>query len=153
MRANVSYVNRKQREDDGEKAKRDESTDHGGRESNDPRAKGHAWPEQCQGCCDGCRKGYVEEGEAEVTKSKWTPGPWVVMDYTDDEEFPRWCVVPSSCVGTIAHVQKSEANANLIAAAPDLYEVLEAMVDGEIGNAKFNAMRHAALAKARGEKQ
>lgn len=88
-----------------------------------------------------------------MTESKWTPGPWAVMDYTDDEEFPRWCVVPLSCVGTIAHVQKSEANANLIAAAPDLYEALEAMGDDRIGDAEFNAMRNAALAKARGEKQ
>lgn len=93
-----------------------------------------------------------------MTDTKFTPGPWLLMDYNADETFPRWCVVPKSCIGTIAHVQVSEANANLIAAAPDLYGALERAeytlrqygMRPEFYREASSEAR-AALAKARGE--
>ena len=86
---------------------------------------------------------------------KWTPGPWRVLN---DEAIK----VASSdgSLATVTHIHlrgrrdtsEVEANAHLIAAAPDLYAALEMAqlwlsVDGRFDMQGINA----ALAKARGE--
>lgn len=104
------------------------------------------------------------------TKTKWTPGPWSVVhdtDITGVENDPA-----NGCVGPVdvAHVYlrtvpgRTEANATIIAKAPELYKALEAMLhryvrlveSGDAGN--WNAEEdpeviaaRAALKKARGE--
>ena len=90
---------------------------------------------------------------------KWTPGPWRVLN---DEAIK----VASSdgSLATVTHIHlrgrrdtsEVEANANLIAAAPDLYAALADLLDREGDDtldsvkAKWAAAR-AALAKARGQ--
>ena len=88
---------------------------------------------------------------------KWTPGPWravmgsrhVVDVFAGDRD-----VV--SVYGGGVGFEYRDANAHLIAAAPDLYAALEAMTarmslySGHHDDA-LTAMGKAALAKARGE--
>lgn len=94
-------------------------------------------------------------------KPKFTPGPWKLEMPDYDHSF-----VPSITIGKFSFsVQDAEdgtyreANANLIAAAPDLYEACERLLALEAIDclcvehfkcAKCNAI--AALSKARGEK-
>jgi len=83
-------------------------------------------------------------------ETKWTPGPWVVC--------PAGDIWSENLVSLVADTYSPvEANAHLIAAAPELYEALEdthlacsKTVYGYDGSyaAKRNA---AALARARGE--
>ncbi len=98
-----------------------------------------------------------------MSEKKWTPGPWSVCNMTS------WCCVDHAEWGTtVAEIGENDetglANAHLIAAAPELYEALQAMIDlqenatpfgGEIYRDRvdrvFDQCR-AALAKARGEK-
>lgn len=90
------------------------------------------------------------------TNPKWTPGPWVVDDALD--------VVVRGTTNIVALCFRTnpqgEANAHLIAAAPDLYEALEmvrdadddARADGLNGlNALARRRIDCALTKARGE--
>lgn len=92
-----------------------------------------------------------------MTERKWTPGPWVerekgvhphpyVCGEYKEYEFGLDRPVVCYLVGC-----RTEANAHLIAAAPDLYEALEEIikVHGEAGPVSAKAI--AALAKARGE--
>ncbi len=85
--------------------------------------------------------------------SKHTPGPWFRMDnhstvWSDDKKSSPVCVMASA---------DYEANANLIAAAPDLLEALEGMMKcfddgvGEHWNADELDAARSAIAKARGE--
>ena len=91
---------------------------------------------------------------------KWTPGPWAV-----ERNKRTWgwvdVVGPSLGVGgptqatdlTLADEVKRIAEAHLIAAAPDMYSALDAIIDGRMwsmSDNKFGAAK-AALAKARGE--
>lgn len=91
-----------------------------------------------------------------MTERKWTPGPWVwrtgkgswqgsiepdICDFGDDTHY-----YPSE--GT----PPNEANAHLIAAAPDLYEALERLVIELDGSGmEWADDANIALAKARGE--
>jgi CTP:molybdopterin cytidylyltransferase MocA len=101
-----------------------------------------------------------------MSETKWTPGPWFVVNCgTKDEpmmsvkaariagESPRHEV--AICATGDSPQAMENANARLIAAAPDLYEALKAIV-GIAGNS-FIQTRHggqviaaarAALAKA-----
>jgi hypothetical protein len=95
-------------------------------------------------------------------ESKWTPGPWKAKRES----------VHAGCVATCRGHKKDgwfevwspnwsggidqEANANLISAAPDLYEALSSLIEAlntgtlrEADDAKEAGV--AALAKARGE--
>ena len=109
-----------------------------------------------------------------MSELKWTPGPWVV-----GRPHPtNAClyIQPEGGYGDIAtlygadgdHQEKSRdgnwcdqpiraANAHLIAAAPDLYDALQAMVDycnAECGSKIYPGHQaNQALAKARGETQ
>lgn len=96
-----------------------------------------------------------------MTERKWTKGKWSVKSrrtrveeaavVTDDLDTPYHIYVAQYC---------DEADAHLIAASPEMYEALEALVDLQNGpplireqvewNSAMDRAR-AALAKARGE--
>lgn len=89
--------------------------------------------------------------------SEWTPGPWEAVNERDVDTADGKCIAIMG-VG----VDEFEANAHLIAAAPDLYEALEKilrecgdeMSDGYLANFVHSdkaSVARAALAKARGE--
>lgn len=98
--------------------------------------------------------------------SKHTPGPWTVVsdhDWHSGQKYGVKDVVPLNHTIT-------EANANLIAAAPDLLEVLEGIInaiecddlvarDESIGSDEGDHVYHvtrrakAAIARAKGESQ
>ena len=96
--------------------------------------------------------------------SAHTPGPWrmVRFEFLEGEELevaryrhPDWWEVRSNpdkdyrSMGVSGHI--GEANARLIAAAPDLLEALELlMYRSEIHDPKMLAIAHAAIDKARG---
>ena len=107
-----------------------------------------------------------------MTERKWTKGPWVW-----DKRHP-FNVYSDDATGSIVsttdgfkyaprHDAEKQANANLIAAAPDLYEALEKCLgslmsnyhneyDGVYSDSDFDNIERpylAALAKARGENQ
>lgn len=104
--------------------------------------------------------------------AKWTPGPWTVQEYGDDEcptlvlhrgeTENRICFMATP--GSHGDPAKIEADAYLIAAAPDLAEACEALLADCIEYARINnlhnsdgkpatfhsmRMARAALAKAR----
>ena len=94
--------------------------------------------------------------------SKWTPGPWTVS--VSKDEVCRADNMASVC--QVLMTAKSSHNARLIAAAPDLYEAIQAAIDCGIvpvssaedgGASKYSKQvqvadqMRAALAKARGE--
>lgn len=70
----------------------------------------------------------------DIERAAYTPGPWSIREYGDGdslvvENAPNWRIcfmaTPGESPGAMA---KIEANARLIAAAPDLLEALEAMI-------------------------
>lgn len=85
---------------------------------------------------------------------KWTKGPWRIIDtisscavYAGVRQVLRYAFGPDA---------ENRANAHLIAASPDLYEVLNCIDfdDGMIAEALGEDLQdkiHAAMAKARGE--
>ena len=89
---------------------------------------------------------------------KWTPGPWTISTENDvctqiDGEYHAVCT-DQFCYSSD---DEKKANAHLIAAAPDLYEALQVMVDycnAECGSKIYPGHQaNQALAKARGEAQ
>lgn len=81
-----------------------------------------------------------------MSDTKWTPGPWPI-------EGGRTVAIPfRGKYGSALAFAGTVANANLIAAAPMLYEALSNIEndDGRIPKAIWD-MRNAALAAARGE--
>ena len=121
-----------------------------------------------------------------MSETRWTPGPWQITEpngqgngisIVGPDEWPR---LPEAWLGIKVTSAEQIANANLIAAAPDLYEALENTIDylyqqitdgckgcfGDCASANpkpsFCPLREmqrdydqarAALAKARGEEQ
>jgi hypothetical protein len=108
-----------------------------------------------------------------MSETKFTPGPWVWSgpDYGYEHEPPESCAsyglngpneddVLSGC-GDCSNIFYNEADGRLIAAAPDLYEALEAaqeelrlirMKDTDaVYNPCLRMQMNLALAKARGE--
>ena len=101
--------------------------------------------------------------------NKWTPGPWVADGFfvSSNSGGAVGHDIVSAC-GTIERPDsETEANAQLIAAAPELFKELERLVDAfeseirssyegtsslEVRLSETGAAR-AALAKARGESQ
>jgi hypothetical protein len=88
--------------------------------------------------------------------STHTPGPWHYhIGGTGD--YPTWGVRIGRGIVHLPGIEPMEvmdANARLIAAAPELYEALMDLVDGwEAGDTKVESVVKAmeALAKARGE--
>jgi hypothetical protein len=89
-----------------------------------------------------------------MTERKWTPGPWMVETGDDGvlSSVFRYEDVEYTGIAYLT-LDNHEANARLIAAAPDLYEALDAIIDGiswSMSDNKFGAAK-SALAKARGE--
>lgn len=93
-----------------------------------------------------------------------TPGPWRVDDEHDTDAVsivgrPAWKARRFGVDGEwdVCNVEQdtadSKANARLIAAAPDLYDALEALLKQTSASETVAAIygAHAALAKARGE--
>ena len=101
------------------------------------------------------------------TEQKWTPGPWL-----RDTASGLSCDVRASSGRKVAlcwglsttraamenrpgYRAECNANAHLIAAAPELYDALEALLDSPYADPhgeKERMAARAALAKARGEK-
>lgn len=93
-------------------------------------------------------------------ETKFTPGPWRVS-----QTYPvgDYCIHAAGCPWQLAYIAANtnvdwplEANAHLIAAAPDLYAALErtlSYLTSYPGNSGINAWEQAraALSKARGE--
>ena len=93
-----------------------------------------------------------------MSEPKFTPGPWYSFPSVPSEGFNGyWLGADGNPIGVIfsPNVNQREANANLIAAAPRLYQALEDLIEAwEVeesieGLAYINAQD--ALAKARGE--
>ncbi len=67
-----------------------------------------------------------------MSETKFTPGPWVVdPKYSRDIQAPDGLDVATCCPEILnRHTdgEESIANASLIAAAPDMYEALEAAI-------------------------
>lgn len=96
-----------------------------------------------------------------MTQAKHTPGPWIIEDITDDGQSvisaasKNWIDFARVWVVTDESTDKEgEANARLIAAAPELLEALKDVMSAvELGwipdgESMFNA--RAAIAKATG---
>lgn len=90
-----------------------------------------------------------------TTETKWTPGPWKLKGAgsimgADD------VLVATTGYRVAVGSDEDESSARLIAAAPELYEALDAIThwndrDGHVDASWWNAAR-AALARARGAK-
>lgn len=88
---------------------------------------------------------------------RWTPGPWYIRERTGG--FTIWsdhgAVTSTTITPLSSRRAEGEANARLVAAAPDLYEALEMVRDANESDPHIPpsalAKIHAALAKARGE--
>ena len=88
---------------------------------------------------------------------KWTPGPWraTTHDHPEQDVYAGYRIAKM----TGGEIQRDRANANLIAAAPDLYAALEwAAQNAEESEAGRDSEWYAnlercnaALAKARGQ--
>jgi hypothetical protein len=98
--------------------------------------------------------------EDRVSESKHTPGPWTV-DWSDDGPvIYTGDLLIASISGSTEHIevqgldeQTTEANASLIAAAPDMLAALERLL-GNVGRSEFAdaiGQARAAIAKARGQ--
>lgn len=92
-------------------------------------------------------------------ETKWTKGPWVIafngyyFDVGPKNNSKDITVFPNVCIGV---PNELEANANLIAAAPELYDALNYIVTkwyGDVTDGGSDELNKAisALAKARGE--
>ena len=96
---------------------------------------------------------------------KFTPGPWqatydsqlqaLIQIYSTEAHLPV-AVLPDR--GTVEAMPEIEANANLIADAPDMYEALEDVCKGCLGKLETNCTCRVckigkALRKARGEEE
>lgn len=85
-----------------------------------------------------------------------TPGPWELVKQEDDFEIKHKVYFIGS-VYDFNQFPENEANARLIAAAPDLLEALEYMIEeatsGQFSNPSEEEIQkaRAAIAKAKGE--
>ncbi len=94
-------------------------------------------------------------------ETKFTPGPWIAGKYMFDADLPFVDIYADEApiglkLPAMAYGEKAEANAHLIAAAPDMYAALEDIARGKLqGPGNFEtyviAIAEKVLAKARGE--
>jgi len=99
-----------------------------------------------------------------TTTSKHTPGPWKPTRYWQDHNVGNfWTCDIESLAGGVSHICRVQAghntneayelcraNANLIAAAPDLLEACKNFLYGRKDNRECEAEMRAAIAKAEG---
>ena len=102
-----------------------------------------------------------------MNNAKHTPGPWVVKSTDEDintktiidsDEF--WIAKVLNFNRASDDIRESQANANLIAAAPAMYEALQALLaligdedlpdNGELSGASICDFARSALAQAEG---
>jgi hypothetical protein len=84
-------------------------------------------------------------------KQKHTPGPWTAVDgYGIDSPSGMVVRLEVAEASLMAYVEVSDADASLIAAAPDLLAALENAVRG---GPNYHAEARAAIAKARGQSE
>lgn len=95
-------------------------------------------------------------GAVGMSKSKHTPGPWACCIPKSNEYVAivagelAVASVNTAC-GLDGTLLPCEANANLIAAAPDLFDACEAMLQGRRSISQAIKMARAAVEKAKGE--
>lgn len=93
-----------------------------------------------------------------MSERKWTPGPWRVErdEYSGIEKYGVYASDETPVVSHFTAIE-DEPDSHIIAAAPDLYDALQAMVDycnAECGSKIYPGHQaNQALAKARGETQ
>ena len=80
--------------------------------------------------------------------TKFTPGPWAIV-LAGDDKGGRWHI--DSDDGPLICSTAREGDAKLIAAAPELYEVVRQFVEGEEDDHAVMNRAQAALKKARGD--
>lgn len=88
-----------------------------------------------------------------MTQSKHTPGPWDLLDGDNGYEITSGNIIIAQVTDEPCATQE-DANARLIAAAPDLLEALE-MADAALSGANMDMKAverktRAAIAKAKG---
>ena len=89
-----------------------------------------------------------------------TPGPWAVKHHEDTDTYSIYVAGQewnSWTVAALGYAKEDEANARLIAAAPDLLEALQYMLEvcpsiNQQGK-EAHLRAHAAIAKATGSKR
>lgn len=85
-----------------------------------------------------------------MTDTNWTPGPWRT-DTKAGFPYDIHCA-NGDMIANVEASSEGESNAELIAAAPELYEALSiAVKDGPAGYVEWLEFANEALAKARGE--
>jgi len=94
-----------------------------------------------------------------MSETKFTPGPWFVKRQNPSPTTGEWMIAGSK-PGYLAEIRDCgsgdvQANAHLIAAAPELYnfveEYLEAWENGMAGDSYLFYLAQAVRGKARGE--
>ncbi len=104
-------------------------------------------PYQGNNECRHCGAEMQPEPEpAKTAVSKHTPGPWRAMPYrkVNGADGVEVCALQSR------KIEVADANAHLIAAAPDMLEALENLVE-QIDDVALTAKATAAIKKARGQ--
>lgn len=88
-----------------------------------------------------------------MSEAKFTPAPWVIIKQDDYEAIDNDELNLNVCTFTSRADDASHDQA-LIAAAPEMYELLESIVVNEMmtGDDAFSEQINELLAKARGEK-
>jgi hypothetical protein len=89
-----------------------------------------------------------------VIAEQFTPGPWEIESRVGSGK-NDYAVSPAigndGFVCALTHGPDAQANARLIAAAPDLYSALDAVNEEILLDGHLQELVEAALAKARGE--
>lgn len=89
-------------------------------------------------------------------KEKFTQGPWLIRKFTGEGWPEKRISIAEQGGGSLfinaRYAENSEANAHLIACAPEMYEMLDALLKYNIPRTSLEAMQiRKLLAKARGE--
>jgi hypothetical protein len=86
-----------------------------------------------------------------ATKTTHTPGPWLVTKHGTPDYAPQFGIYAEGEPRDLAIItgDNSKADADLMAAAPDLLAALEALLDSE-GDDNARELAGAAIAKAEG---